>query len=80
MKAPKKSRSDIIGDAYSALMQITAAKKQACAQYDADTRSLRDLLEQLTTSEARAQGELFATDTIVTPELAELIEFPLAKY
>lgn len=80
MKSPKKTRSDIIGDAYSALMQITAAKKQACAQYDADIRRLRDLLEQLTTSEARAQGELFPTDTIVTPELAELIAFPLAKY
>lgn len=60
--------------------QITAARKQAVSQYDADLRRLADLDMLLTTPEAMSQPELFKSDSILTPELQELLDAPLAKY
>lgn len=60
--------------------QITAARKQAVSQYDADLRRLADLDMILTTPEAMSQPELFKADSVLTPELSDLLDAPLAKY
>lgn len=60
--------------------QITAARKQAVSQYDADLRRLSDLDMLLTTPENMSQPELFKPASVLTPELLELLDAPLAKY
>lgn len=60
--------------------QIASARKQAVSQYDADLRRLSDLDILLTTPEAMKQPELFKAESVLTPELVELLEAPLAKY
>lgn len=76
----KPSAGDILLRVRSASHQISAARKQAVSQYDADLRRLADLDVLLTTPEAMSQPELFNPDTVLTPELQDLLAAPLAKY
>jgi hypothetical protein len=75
-----KNPADILRRARFATHQIKAARKQAVSQYDADLRRLSDLDILLTTPEAMSQPELFRVESVLTPDLEELIERPLAKY
>lgn len=80
MSQPTKSAGELLLRVRFATHQITAARKQAVSQYDADLRRLADLDMLLTTPEAMSQPELFKIDTVTTPDLMELLEAPLAKY
>ncbi len=76
----KHSAGELLLRVRFATHQIHAARKQAVSQYDADLRRLADLDMLLTTPEAMAQPELFKLDAVITPELQELLDAPLAKY
>ena len=80
MTFPKKTAGELLLRVRFATHQITAARKQAVSQYDADLRRLNDLDMLLTTPEAMSQPELFKNEDVLTPELQTLLDAPLAKY
>jgi hypothetical protein len=79
-KQAEKTAGEIMLRVRHAAHLIAAARKQAVSQYDADLRRLSDLDMQLTTPEAISQPELFSVEKVITPELQELLDAPLAKY
>ena len=78
--ATKPTAGELLLRVRFATHQIMAARKQAVSQYDADLRRLSDLDMLLTTPEAISQPELFKPDAMLTPDLQELLDSPLAKY
>ena len=59
---------------------LTAAKKQAIAAYDEDLRALKNLDLKLSAQEKLQQPELFKIETVLSPEIRQILESPLAKY
>ncbi len=70
----------IRSQADDALAELTAARKQALSEYDADIRRIRDLQSKLRDRHLHEQPELFSLDAVLTPELRDLLESPLARY
>lgn len=76
----KTTPGEIMLKARLATHQIIAARKQAVSQYDAALRQLIDLDRVLSTPESVAQPEMFDADTVLTPDLMDLIETPLKRF
>lgn len=79
-KKPSANPADILLRVRIATHQIESARKQAVSVYDEDLRALKELDARLATIQSIAQPELFNSENVLTPELMQLIESPLAKY
>lgn len=75
-----KSPADILLRVRWATHTIEAARKQAVSRYDEDIRALRELDYKLATIQTINEPELFDPETVLSPELRQLLTAPLSKY
>ena len=80
MNTPYKTAAVILLRVRFATHQIEAARKQSIAVYDEDLRLLRDLDSRLATSQTINEPELFDAQTILSPDVQQILSAPLAKY
>ena len=78
--ATKITPAEIVHRARVAVHQIEAARKQAVSVYDEDLRALKELDARLSTPSVLNEPEMFDVEQVLSPDLKQLIEAPLAKY
>ncbi len=80
MSTKYKTPADILLRVRFAAHQIEGARKQAIAVYDEDLRLLRDLDARIATAQTINEPELFDASTVLSPDVHQLLDAPLAKY
>lgn len=61
----------------NAIVEIIAAKKTACAEYDDRVRGLKEFINGIRISDAADQLELFDPEMVLTPAIHKLLRAPL---